>query len=156
MSDLFQVWQFFLDGWSEQVGVDLPPREAVMVAKRLTESIGGRVGTTQRITIVDTEGFNAFEWRFGEGVVFPKPEDPVTREEHLTWAKNRALEYLPERPDLAVSSFSSDLNKHTETASRAIEAGASLTKLLIDRDNTHAGSAPSAAARVRRYIEEFK
>jgi hypothetical protein len=39
----------------------------------------------------------------------------VTREEHLAWSKKRALEYV-ERGDLiqAVTSMSSDMNKHPE------------------------------------------
>jgi hypothetical protein len=37
----------------------------------------------------------------------------MTRAEHLAWAKERALEYLPDVPQ-AVASFSSDLGKHDE------------------------------------------
>ena len=36
--------------------------------------------------------------------------------EHLAWAKTRALEYLPERPVLAIASITSDLTKHSHTA----------------------------------------
>ncbi len=40
----------------------------------------------------------------------------MTREEHLDWCKQRALEYL-DRGELAnaVASMGSDLNKHVET-----------------------------------------
>lgn len=43
-----------------------------------------------------------------------------TREEHLQWAKDRALEYL-DAGDLAnaVSSMGSDLEKHAETKPNA-------------------------------------
>lgn len=41
----------------------------------------------------------------------------MTREEHLEWAKDRAIAYI-DRGDLigAVASLSSDLNKHQGTA----------------------------------------
>lgn len=35
-----------------------------------------------------------------------------TRAEHLAWAKERALEYLPGDVTGAMTSFTSDLNKH--------------------------------------------
>lgn len=41
-----------------------------------------------------------------------------TRSEHLEWAKERALEYLPDWPN-AMASFVSDLGKHEQTAGHA-------------------------------------
>jgi hypothetical protein len=38
-----------------------------------------------------------------------------TREEHLAWAKERALAYLPADPQQAFNSMASDLGKHPET-----------------------------------------
>jgi hypothetical protein len=38
-----------------------------------------------------------------------------TREEHLAWCKKRALEYLPDAPTEAFTSFASDMRKHPET-----------------------------------------
>jgi hypothetical protein len=38
-----------------------------------------------------------------------------TREEHLAWAKERALAYLPADPQQAFDSIVSDLGKHPET-----------------------------------------
>jgi hypothetical protein len=38
----------------------------------------------------------------------------MTREEHLAWAKKRALEYLPSDVGGAFASMSSDLQKHPE------------------------------------------
>ena len=49
----------------------------------------------------------------------------MTREEHLTWCKERALEYV-DSGDLqsAYASMASDLNKHPETEGhRAIQLG---------------------------------
>jgi len=37
-----------------------------------------------------------------------------TRAEHLEWAKQRALEYLPDAPTEAMTSFISDLGKHQD------------------------------------------
>lgn len=39
----------------------------------------------------------------------------MTRSEHLKWCKDRALKYLPDDPQQAVTSMMSDLEKHKET-----------------------------------------
>lgn len=39
----------------------------------------------------------------------------VTSTEHVAWCKERALEYLPDRPDQALASMMSDLGKHPDT-----------------------------------------
>lgn len=38
----------------------------------------------------------------------------MTRDEHLAWAKRRALEYLPRDPLEGMTSMMSDLTKHPE------------------------------------------
>lgn len=43
----------------------------------------------------------------------------MTRAEHLTWAKERALEYLPDTSQ-AMASFLSDLSKHEQTAGHPV------------------------------------
>ena len=43
----------------------------------------------------------------------------MTRAEHLAWAKERGLAYLPDWVT-AWASFSSDLRKHKETADHAV------------------------------------
>jgi hypothetical protein len=48
--------------------------EAVKAAKHYTNSIGARLGTTKRVTITDGGDCTNFEWRHGEGVVYP-PDD---------------------------------------------------------------------------------
>ena len=40
----------------------------------------------------------------------------MTRSEHLTWCKQRALEYLPANLTEAMTSMLSDLGKHIELA----------------------------------------
>ncbi len=41
-------------------------------------------------------------------------ETPRSREEHLAWCKQRALDYLPQDPAQAVASMASDLRKHPD------------------------------------------
>ena len=43
----------------------------------------------------------------------------MTRSEHLTWTKERALEYLPDSPTNALASFLSDMSKHDELVNHA-------------------------------------
>jgi hypothetical protein len=43
----------------------------------------------------------------------------MTRAEHLAWAKERALAYLPDWAQ-AMASFISDLGKHKETTGHAV------------------------------------
>jgi hypothetical protein len=66
----YSVYQFFPDDSCERVKHFVGPKEAVETAKRLTESVGGRIGTTTRIIITDGEDFTCFEWKFGRGVTF--------------------------------------------------------------------------------------
>ena len=69
----FAVWQFFLDGEQELVLNRVSAECAVMQAKRLTESVGGRLGTTCRVIITDGGDYICFEWKHGVGVTFPPP-----------------------------------------------------------------------------------
>ena len=43
----------------------------------------------------------------------------MSRAEHLAWAKDRAVAYLPDWQN-AMASFVSDLGKHKETAGHAV------------------------------------
>lgn len=59
----------------------------------------------------------------------------MTRSEHLQWAKNRALAYLPHNPTEALTSFLSDMRKHEETADHPMlpmTATMALSGLLSD------------------------
>jgi hypothetical protein len=71
----------------------------------------------------------------------------VTRAEHLTWCKQRALEYVDSGDTInALASISSDLNKHPETANHA---GIMIGMMML------AGGQLSDAAAMRRFIEGF-
>ena len=71
----FNVWQFFSDGSPELVAWRVGAEAAVRRVKSLTESIGALLGTTIRIIITDAGDCTAFDWRHGDGVVFPTRAD---------------------------------------------------------------------------------
>lgn len=73
----------------------------------------------------------------------------TTRQEHLQWCKNRAMEYVAagDLPN-AVASMVSDLNKHPETSSAA---GALAMLGLMAEQQAQAGDRNA----VVRYIEGF-
>ena len=71
MTDLFNVVQFFADESYEYVRRHVPAEEAVEAAKHYCTSVGAQLGTTCRVIITDDGDSTNFEWRFGEGIVFP-------------------------------------------------------------------------------------
>lgn len=73
------------------------------------------------------------------------PDDTMNRADHLAWAKQRALEYVDTRPDLALRSLFSDFGKHTELAGLPLEPA--VTMLAV--------AAGDSAAEMRRFIEGF-
>jgi hypothetical protein len=68
----FSVYQFFPDDTYEAVVRFVDPKTAVEKAKVLTETVGARIGTTRRVIITDGGDYCVFEWRYGEGVTFPR------------------------------------------------------------------------------------
>jgi hypothetical protein len=70
----------------------------------------------------------------------------MTRDEHVAWAKQRALEYLT-RGDLnnALASMISDLRKHPEIPSLPHDTMAEALVFVMDKDG----------ARLRSWIEGF-
>lgn len=71
----------------------------------------------------------------------------MTRQEHLQWCKDRALEYV-ERGDItnAIASMSGDLRKHPETQDHA---GIQLGMMLL------VGGRMNTKEDARRFIEGF-
>jgi hypothetical protein len=70
----------------------------------------------------------------------------VTRDEHLAWAKQRALEYVDAGElENAVASMGSDLNKHPELGLNEFLMLLAMRHVL-DHD----------AAAVRRWVEGFR
>lgn len=72
-NETFDVWQFFADGvGQERVRLRVPIEEAVKAFRHYTTSVGARIGTTQRVIIVDRGDLTCAEWVFGQGIVYPK------------------------------------------------------------------------------------
>jgi hypothetical protein len=68
----FSVCQIFVDGSEEYVAGLVSGEEAVNIAKRCTETVGAKIGTTARVIITDGGDCMCFEWKFGEGVTYPR------------------------------------------------------------------------------------
>ena len=66
--------QYFPDGSHEIIGDDLDARAAVYLAKDYTDRPAAQIGIIQRVTIIDGGNCIVFDWRYGEGVVFPTPD----------------------------------------------------------------------------------
>lgn len=75
MENEFSVYQWFVDENREEVLRFVPLEQALRTAINLTRSVGGRMGTTIRVVVTDSDDCINWEWKFGEGVVFPTPED---------------------------------------------------------------------------------
>lgn len=77
MGDLgneFSVCQFFEDGSHEYVRRYVTADEAAKAAVHYSSSVGAKLGMTQRVIITDGGDCVNWEWKFGEGVVFPPKE----------------------------------------------------------------------------------
>ena len=69
MSDdeLFNVWQFFKDGYSEKVRENVSAKEAVNAFAHYTQSVGAQAGFVTRVIITDSGDFTNAEWVAGLG-----------------------------------------------------------------------------------------
>lgn len=76
MAEEFSVCQFFEDETYEYVRRYVSAEEAVKAAKHYCSSVGAQVGTTRRVIITDGGDDTVFEWKYGEGVVFPPRRGP--------------------------------------------------------------------------------
>lgn len=75
MTTEFNVVQFFADDTYEYVRRNVSAEEAVTTAHGYCNSVGAKIGTTRRVIITDGDDYTNFEWKFGEGVIFPTRED---------------------------------------------------------------------------------
>jgi hypothetical protein len=71
MDNQFSVYQWFENGSYEAVVRFVGPEEAVKVAVGIVHSVGGQIGTTQKVIITDGGDFTVWEWQYGLGLVFP-------------------------------------------------------------------------------------
>ncbi len=75
--EVFNVCMFFPDESYEYDCRNVTPEQAVERAKSVITSVGGRTGMLRRVIITDLGDNINFEWKFGEGVVFPPEEKPA-------------------------------------------------------------------------------
>ena len=71
----YSVCQFFEDGSYEYPIRYIDAETAVKKAQHYCTSVGARIGTTVRVIITDGGDNIAFEWKRGEGIVFPPKGD---------------------------------------------------------------------------------
>lgn len=71
----FSVCQFFVDGSYEYVRRFVGAEEAVQTARHYCTSVGAKIGTTVRVIITDGGDYTNFEWKFGEGIIYPPRDD---------------------------------------------------------------------------------
>jgi hypothetical protein len=67
----FSVCQFFPDGSYEYVRRYVGAEEAVKAARFYTDNVAARMGITRRVIVTDGGDYCVFEWKYGEGVVYP-------------------------------------------------------------------------------------
>lgn len=67
----FHVYQFFEDGQYERVREFVPLEEAMNAVRHYCDNVAVRMGITKRVIICDMGDCIVFEWKAGEGVVFP-------------------------------------------------------------------------------------
>jgi hypothetical protein len=67
----FSVYQFLQGGIQERVRHFVSATEAMEAARHYTTCVAARMGITERVIITDGGDCTCFEWKQGEGVVFP-------------------------------------------------------------------------------------
>lgn len=70
---VFSVCQFFQNGTYQYVRRWVSATEAIQAAGHYAQSVGAQLGTTRRVIITDDDDCTNWEWRYGEGIVFPPP-----------------------------------------------------------------------------------
>lgn len=71
----FSVVQYFVGGSYEYVRRYVTAEEAMKAVSHYTDSVAARIGVVPKVIITDGGDFVCFEWRYGEGVVFPPKEE---------------------------------------------------------------------------------
>lgn len=75
----FSVYQFFEDESYERVRYLVPLDEALLAVRHYCNSVGARLGVTVRVIITDSGDLTCFEWKNGQGVVFPPKMEEETK-----------------------------------------------------------------------------
>jgi len=71
ITESFSLFRTFADGRTEQLKDRVGAREALHAAYHYTHAVSALTGLTQRVIITDGGDCIVFEWKHGEGVVFP-------------------------------------------------------------------------------------
>ena len=77
----FSVTQFFIGGKYETVRQFVDAKTAMEAAAHYTDSVAARMGIVNRVIITDGGDSICFEWKHGEGVVFPPREETENAED---------------------------------------------------------------------------
>lgn len=77
----FSVYQYLVGGEYERVRAFVTADEAVKAARHYTDNVMARMGLTERVIITDGGDSICFEWKKGEGVVFPPREEKDNAED---------------------------------------------------------------------------
>lgn len=70
----FSVCQFFRNGSYEYVRRYVKAEEAMKAFEFYTNNVASRLGVVNRVIITDGGDCTNAEWKYGEGVVFPKSQ----------------------------------------------------------------------------------
>lgn len=68
----FSVYQWLDGGIQEKVRAFVDAEEAMSAAQHYTTNVSAALGLTMRVIITDSGDSTVFEWKKGEGVVFPE------------------------------------------------------------------------------------
>lgn len=71
----FSVHLFYPDQSNECLLTTSDPEEAVLKARDYIFRPAAKIGFIARVIITDCDDHTLFDWKFGEGIVFPKPEE---------------------------------------------------------------------------------
>jgi hypothetical protein len=71
----FSVYQFFDDGIYEKVRSFVSAEEATKAVMHYANNVAAKMGLTKRVIITDGGDCTVFEWKYGEGIVFPPKEE---------------------------------------------------------------------------------
>jgi len=70
----FSVYQFFSTGEYERVREYVVLTDAMQAVEHYCKSVAARMGIVNRVIMTDGGDHIVFEWRFTEGVVWPRPK----------------------------------------------------------------------------------
>lgn len=71
----FSVTQFFSENCYETVRERVSPEEAMAAVSHYINNPAAKIGITRRVIVTDGGDCICFEWKFGEGIVFPPKEN---------------------------------------------------------------------------------